>query len=111
MLLLIIILVLIGFWFSKMAQNHGGAKPWLWVISGIGGYFGGQLIAGFILGLVAPRAVEDLIILLVVGLLSGFLGVILARFLLINYAKKNGGKTTNQDILDDEDPIFDDLLD
>lgn len=108
----ILILIGIGFWFSKMAQNHGGAKPWVWVVSGIGSYFLGQLIAGFIIGLVAPQMLDEMLTLILVGLITGILGVFVARQILITHAKNNGGKKpSSPNILDDQnDPLLDDDL-
>lgn len=107
----ILLLVAVGFWFNKMGQNHGGAKPWVWVISGIGSYFVGQIIAGLIIGIFAPDMLDDILTLILIGLVTGFAGVFIARQLLINYAKKNQTNKKSPDVIDDqEDVIFDDLL-
>ncbi len=116
MILLVLVLIGIGALMNSSAQKYNGT-PWIWIISGIGAYFVGQLVAGFIIGLIDPYLLEDIVVLLIVGLLSGFGGVFLVRYLFISYAKKNNKSVENSiDILDDsselrsDDDVFEDLI-
>lgn len=107
----ILLLVGVGFWFSKMAQSHNIEKPWIWVVAGIGGYLGGLILTAVIVALVSPRTLNDLLTLMGIMFVGGIAGVFITRFLLISNAKKNP-RNNPSDILDNqEDPIFDDLLD
>lgn len=94
-----IIVALIGFGFYSAAKNRG-MNAILWTILGIGSYFLGQLIAGFIIGFTNPGMLENELSLTMIGLFSG-LGAVLVTFLIMVSVDNQKNRLKNK-ITEDE---------
>jgi fructose-specific phosphotransferase system IIC component len=78
-----IIVALIGYGFYSAAKRRA-MNTILWTILGIGSYFFGQVIAGFIIGFTNPQMVNDELSLTVIGLISGLAGVFVTFLIMVS---------------------------
>ena len=95
------ILFAIGSGFYKSAKKKG-LNAGLYAFLSIVFWFGPQLIAGLILGVVYPEIMDDIGLLLIVGLGSSVIGIIILAIIMNNAAKKKTEVVrTNDEIMDD----------
>ena len=100
---MILAIIIIGIIFWRMAQKKN-LTPIVWAIIAPASYFVAQLIVGFIVGVYNPYFFNNYATILVVGLASGFVGLTITWFAMLNAAKKKDEfvKDEFSDVLDDE---------
>lgn len=100
----ILILVGICVGFYNLAKKKG-LNPVLYAILSIVFWFGFQFIAGFILGLTDPYALDDYGTLIIWGLAGSVLGIVVLYVILINAAKAKEQKEVvmSEDVVDGSD--------
>jgi F0F1-type ATP synthase assembly protein I len=104
--ILILIGICVGFY--NLAKKKG-LNPILYAVLSIVFWFGFQFIAGFILGLTDPYAVDDFAMLVVWGLAGSVVGIIVLYFILLNAAKQREFKEMSviDDVVDGSDTFED----
>ena len=102
----ILILFGIGSFFYKYAQKNDLNKI-LWPIIGLGSYFLAQAIAGVIIGISSPNMLDDTATITIIGLVTGFVGVLISGGIMYAVANKKSQEKIdiNSDLIDD-DQVF-----
>lgn len=96
-----IILALTGSLFYRTATKLGLNKV-LWAIVGILSYFITQFITGLVTGLLFPDLLVDRGSLILIGLVSGVVGVALTYVVMLRVAKKaNVQRAGESELIDD----------
>ena len=98
-MLSIFLLIFIGTSFSKLAFDKN-LNRYVWGTIGIASYFITQLIAGLIIGVTNPELLSDRGSVTIIGLITGFMGVGIAYFILHRMPVKQENISFDGDLLD-----------
>jgi uncharacterized membrane protein YfcA len=86
--------------FSRKAYDKDRNR-YVWAAIGVVSYFLLQILAGVVIALVKPEWLDKQAIVSVVGLITGFMGVGVAYYILENLPDATEKETENSDLLDD----------
>lgn len=97
----ILIGIVVGFY--NMAKKRE-LQPVLWAVLSLVAWFGSQFIAGMILGLTNPYALNDTGSLLIWGLGGSVLGVVILYFIMesVHKSRLNKKREVNDELMDDD---------
>ena len=96
-----IIAIIIGFWFFRLAKEAGLSKG-LWAAIGVLSFILGQFFLAFLLLLIVPELFDGLGGELIIGIIGGAIGVGVSYYVLQNTIKNKPSRSSDSELIDNE---------